>query len=199
MFVIIKIGDKNMNNNMYNNQYQQMNGQPVYEQPIYNNTSNNGPKLIVIIGIVIIVAIILSMLVYFNSKEDISKEVKSNDISGNYNCKGFSGEGESDEYAITLNLKPDYTFFYGPYGNTKNNYAKGTYSYEYQEKENNMTNYNYYMITFKGTAEDFVVDGKAQDHGFNSKMEFGVTTKDNKRQGIIMFVSNYNMYYCYEQ
>lgn len=188
-----------MNNNMYNNQYQQMNDQPVYGQPIYNNTSNNGPKLIVIIGIVIIVAIILSMLVYFNSKEDISKEVKSNDISGNYNCKGFSGEGESDEYAITLNLKPDYTFFYGPYGNTKNNYAKGTYSYEYQEKENNMTNYNYYMITFKGTAEDFVVDGKAQDHGFNSKMEFGVTTKDNKRQGIIMFVSNYNMYYCYEQ
>ena len=55
------------------------------------------------------------------------------------------------------------------------------------------------MITFKGTAEDFVVEGKTQDHGFNSKMEFGVTTKDNKRQGIIIFVSNYNMYYCYEQ
>ncbi len=129
MFVIIKIVDKNMNNNMYNNQYQQMNGQPVY-----TNTSNNGSKLIVIIGIVIIVAIILSMLVYFNSNEKISTKVKSNDISGNYNCKRFSGEGESDEYAITLNLKPDYTFLYGPYGNTKNNYAKGTYSYEYQEK-----------------------------------------------------------------
>ncbi len=68
-----------------------------------------------------------------------------------------------------------------------------------KKKENNTTNYNYYMITFKGTAEDFVVEGKAQDHGFNSKMEFGVTTKDNKRQGIIIFVSNYNMYYCYEQ
>ncbi len=183
-----------MNNNMYNNQYQQMNG-----QPIYNNTSNDGPKLIVIIGIVIIVAIILSMLVYFNSKEDISKEVKSNDISGNYNCKRFSGEGESDEYAITLNLKPDYTFLYGPYGNTKNNYAKGTYSYEYQEKENNTTNYNYYMITFKGDAEDYIVDGKTQDHDFYSKMEFAVTTKDNKRQGLLLFVSNYNMYYCYEQ
>ena len=55
------------------------------------------------------------------------------------------------------------------------------------------------MITFKGEKEDFIVNGEQSDHGFNSQMEFGLSSKNVKKQGVIMFVSTYNMYYCYEK
>lgn len=55
------------------------------------------------------------------------------------------------------------------------------------------------MVTMKGNKEDFIVDGKPNDTDFNSQMEMGVTTVDTKKQAVIMFVSTYNTYYCYEE
>lgn len=122
---------------------------------------------------------------------------KGNDISGNYNCTGV--DSNKDEYIITLNLKEDNTFLYGPYGRLTDNYAKGTYTYTDEQKTDNSGNYKYYMVELKGNAGEFVVDGEPNDTAFNSKMEFGITSKDNKKQGVIIFTNSYNMYYCYEQ
>ena len=48
-----------------------------------------------------------------------------------------------------------------------------------------------------GDAKDFISDGKSLGRDFESQMEFGLTEVDGKRQGVVLFVSSYNMYYCY--
>jgi len=156
------------------------------------------------IAIVLVALILLFVFVILGytidelmeSVED-SEVIVENDVSGYYNCKTYSGTGESAEYSIVLELKSDNTFMYGPYGNLDNNYAKGTYSYVDEDKENG--EYEYYMITFNGAKENFIIDGVPSDHDFNSKMEFGITEKNGKREGILVFTHNYNMYYCYER
>ena len=120
-----------------------------------------------------------------------------NYVSGKYDCKGV--DSSSDKYLITLNLNADGTFLYGPYENTENNYAKGAYTYEDEKKTDNTGNYKYFMITLTGSKEDFIQDGVASDHDFKSKLEFGLTNYNGKKQGVIMFTNTYNMYYCYEK
>lgn len=120
-----------------------------------------------------------------------------NYVAGKYDCKGV--DSDSDKYLITLNLNENGTFLYGPYENTKNNYAKGTYTYEDEKKTDNTGNYKYFMITLTGPKEDFIQDGVASDHDFKSKLEFGLTNYNGKKQGVIIFTNTYNMYYCYEK
>ena len=55
------------------------------------------------------------------------------------------------------------------------------------------------MITLTGPKEDFIQDGVASDHDFKSKLEFGLTNYNGKKQGVIIFTNTYNMYYCYEK
>lgn len=54
------------------------------------------------------------------------------------------------------------------------------------------------MITLTGPKEDFIQDGVASDYDFKSKLEFGLTSNNGKKQGVIIFTNTYNMYYCYE-
>ena len=108
-------------------------------------------------------------------------------------------DGDPSNYVVTLHLNEDNTFFYGPYGNTENNYAKGNYTFEDEKKTNATGKYKYFMVTMKGNKEDFIVDGKPNATDFDSQMEMGVTTVDAKKQAVIMFVSTYNTYYCYEE
>ena len=128
---------------------------------------------------------------------ELDYQTSDNYIAGKYNCTGV--DDNTDTYLVTLHLNNDNTFLYGPYGNLSNNYAKGTYSYEDEHKSTSDGSYKYFMITFNGKKEDFVVDGVAQDHDFYSKMEFGITKDKGKKQGVIIFTSSYNMYYCYEE
>lgn len=150
-----------------------------------------------IIAIVIAIVEVALVMIFVPTDELLEKAGIKNDIEGKYNCSAV--DGDSDEYLVTLNLNHDKTFLYGPYNDTDNNHTKGTYTYVDENKTNNSGEYKYYMVTFKGPKEDYIVNGKEQDHDFTSEMEFGITTVDNKRQGVIMFVSSYNMYYCYEQ
>lgn len=155
-----------------------------------------GNKKIKYIGIILnALALIVSSILLVTSFETISEE---NDISGFYRCKNFNSGNVSENYTIELDLNSDNTFVYGPYGELENNYVKGTYTYEDENKTNGSGEYKYYMLTFSGKKEDFIINGVPNDTDFNSKMEFGITEKNGKREGIIMFVHNYNMYYCYE-
>ena len=154
--------------------------------------------------IVIVVVTIISMFVLktgfieffsrFNSKVDYL--TSKNYVAGNYDCKGV--DSNTDKYLVTLHLNKDKTFIYGPYGDLENNYVKGTYTFEDEHKSNNTGEYQYFMLTMSGSKEDFVANGVPSDQDFNFKMEFGLTKKDGKKQGVIMFLSSYNMYYCYE-
>ena len=128
---------------------------------------------------------------------ELDYSTSENFIAGKYNCTNV--DGDPSNYVVTLHLNEDNTFFYGPYGNTENNYAKGNYTFEDEKKTNATGKYKYFMVTMKGNKEDFIVDGKPNATDFDSKMEMGVTTVDAKKQAVIMFVSTYNTYYCYEE
>lgn len=129
---------------------------------------------------------------------EIEYSTSQNFVAGKYDCTSLNNKSE---YLISLELNKDNTFIYGKYGDLINNHAAGTYTYEYENKTNNTDNYKYYMLTLSGTNGEFIVDGKKQDREFNSKMEFGITSnlEKQKKEGPIIFTSNYNMYYCYER
>jgi len=151
--------------------------------------SRNGKKIAGIILNAISIIIILILLI-------IALLWDTNYISGKYDCTGLNNP---DEFLITLHLNEDNTFLYGPYGDLANNYVKGTYTYEKENKTNASGEYEYYMVTLEGSKENFVIDGVSSTKDFNAKADFGITHKDNKKQGVIMFVSTYNTYYCYEK
>ena len=120
-----------------------------------------------------------------------------NPVAGHYNCTGV--DSDRDSYLITLDLNKDKTFFYAPYGDTKNNYVKGKYTFKDERKATKDYKYHYYMINLKSDKDGFVVDGEKSDKEFVSEAEFGVTTGKNNKEGVILFTSSYNMYYCYQE
>lgn len=156
---------------------------------------------IFIIVVMIIIAIFVLKSVGFNEffsrlYNELDYSSSSNYVAGKYDCTGV--DSNTDKYLITLHLNKDNTFLYGPYGDLENNYVKGTYTYEDEHKTNGSGDYKYFMLTMEGKKENFIVDGTPADHDFSSQMEFGITSQNAKKQGVIMFVSTYNMYYCYE-
>lgn len=172
------------------------------------NKAKKGKKIAGLILNIISILVIVVMLILtihtlgsegFFSRllNEIEYGASNNYVAGKYNCTGV--DSNTEKYLVTLHLNKDNTFLYGPYGRITNNYAKGTYTYEDENKTNGSGEYKYFMVTLEGKKEDFVIDGVSSDHDFKSQMEFGVARKDSKKQGIIMFVSTYNMYYCYEQ
>ena len=160
-----------------------------------------------VVGIIIniisfVIAICMFFLVIlkvdmFNKLYSVSSVKNVNDVSGYYNCTSVNSQNK--EYLITLDLNADNTFLYGPYGGLENNYAKGTYTYIDEEKTDNSGRYKYYKLHLTAPASNFVIDGVPSASDFNSNMEFGLTTVDGKREGVIMFIHNYKMFYCYEQ
>lgn len=174
------------------------------------NKKKNGKKIagiilnvisIFIISVVIIIAVFILKSVDFNEffsvlYNELDYSSSSNYVAGKYDCTGVYSN--TDEYLITLHLNEDNTFVYGPYGDLMNNYVKGTYTYEDENKTNGTGEYKYFMLTLEGKKENFIIDGEPSDNDFSSKMEFGITSKNVKKQGVIMFLSTYNMYYCYE-
>lgn len=133
----------------------------------------------------------------FNSLYNtLEYSTSKNYVAGKYDCTGVNDK--KNTYLVTLELNEDNTFLYGPYGNLDNNYAKGTYTFEKEEKKNS-GEYKYYMISLAGDKENFIMDGKPNDYDFNSKLEFGLTTNNGKKEGVIIFTNTYNMYFCYER
>ena len=149
----------------------------------------------------IIVVVIFGSAAFGDFLSQLRNEMEastSNYLVGKYDCKQY--DSSSSDYSITLYLNSDNTFLYGPYSDLDNNYAKGTYTYVDEDKTSNDGKFKYYMITMNGKKEDFIVDGKPASKDFNSKAEMGISrTNGSKKQAVLMFVSTYNTYYCYER
>ena len=128
---------------------------------------------------------------------ELDRETSDNYVSGNYNCKSFSGSGESGDYIVRFELNKNNTFLWGKYGDTSRNYVRGTYTFTDLEKKNASGEYSYYNIKLTGT--DFYENGVKQDEVYASEYEFGITAKNGQKQGIMMNTKTYNMYYCYEE
>lgn len=128
---------------------------------------------------------------------EIDRETSDNYIAGNYNCKSFSGSGESTNYIVRLELNKNKTFLWGKYGDTSDNYVKGIYTFSDLEKTNADRTYKYYSVNLDG--DEFYQNGIKQTEPYASEYEFGITAKNGKKQGIIMNTKTYNMYYCYEE
>ena len=125
----------------------------------------------------------------------IERETSDNYVSGIYNCK--SGALGTGNYIVRFELNKDHTFLWGKYGDTKNNYVIGTYTFTDLHKTNNSGDYTYYNIKLDG--EEYYSNGKKQDEKYASEYEFGITGVETKKQGVLMNVKTYNMYYCFEE
>ena len=126
------------------------------------------------------------------------KVIADNPVSGTWNCA--SGTGSTDDrnnFKTTIELKPDMTFRYGQYGDLSNNHYGGTYTYKDEYKQTADGSYKYYMLSFD--TDEYILGGVDTDASkVNlSDMEIGITKTSSGKQAITIFVSTYNMYYCY--
>ena len=128
---------------------------------------------------------------------ELDRSTSDNYVAGNYNCKSFDGSGEKGDYIVRFELNENNTFMWGKYNDTSRNYVRGTYTFEDLKKKNGSGEYSYYNI--KLTGSEYYNDGVKQDEPYGSEYEFGITAVDTKKQGILMNVKTYNMYYCYEE
>lgn len=128
---------------------------------------------------------------------ELDKAQSDNYVAGKYNCKSFSGSGESGNYVVRMELNTDGTFLWGKYGDTSRNYVKGTYTFGDLNKKDGSGTYSYYSIKLDG--DEYYSNGIKQSEPYASDYEFGITAKNTKKQGIIMNTKTYNMYYCYQQ
>lgn len=143
--------------------------------------------VIIIVALIAIISIVGGFILFKKNKEG---------VIGKYNCKPYSTTGNNNSYTISINLNSDKSFIYGPYKDLKKNHYKGVYTYEKEDKDVN--DMDYYMVTFKGT--ELMQEGKVSENkDFNSKMEFAIVKGKKKKEGIIIFTTSYNMYYCYEE
>lgn len=130
--------------------------------------------------------------------DELDRTTSDNYVAGTWNCApGTGSTDDHDNFTTTLELNDDMTFRYGQYGDLRNNHYGGSYTFEDENKKNPSGDYSYYMVTFD--TDEFVMDGEDQDTSeVNlSKMEMGITRTSEGKSAIMMFVSTYNMYYCY--
>ena len=128
---------------------------------------------------------------------ELDRETSDNYVSGKYNCKGYDGSGEKEDYIVRFELNKDNTFLWGKYNDTDKNYVKGSYTFTDLEKTNHSGEYKYYNIKIYG--DEYFNEGVKQDEKYESEYEFGITAQNTKKQGILMNTKTYNMYYCYEE
>ena len=141
-----------------------------------------------IIVIVIIAVCLLSTVYEFTTR--------SNPVVGKYKC---APEGTPSKYTITLELYGNKKFLYGHYKDTDDNYAKGKYTYETENKTSKDGNVKFYMLKLHADKDNYVVDGIREAKDFDAQAEFALTKENGKKAGILMFVNSYNVYYCYEK
>ena len=134
---------------------------------------------------------------YDTDEDDEEIDEEKTAVIGKYNCSSFDGTGPSKEYIVRLELNKDDTFLWGKYGDTSKNYVKGIYDVKDLEKTNYSGNYKYYEVDLDG--EEYYEDGIKQTEPYESTYEFGITSENGKKQGIIMNTKTQNMYYCYEE
>ena len=132
--------------------------------------------------------------------DDKPPVTSKNHVSGIWNCaKGIASANDPKSFNITIKLNEDMSFVYGPYNDTDNNHFSGTYTYKDENKHTNDYKYNYYMVDFN--TDEYISDGEKQDiTNTTSQMYMGIAESGNcaGRQAIIIFVSSYNRYYCYD-
>lgn len=132
-------------------------------------------------------------------EDEIDRQTSSNYVAGTWDCaNGTGSKNDRDNYSVTLELNNDMTFRYGKYGDLKKNHYGGTYTFKDEDKQTKDGNYNYYMVDFD--TNELIVDGEEQELTSGkrlSQMEMGITKTSNGKEAIIIFVSSYNMYYCY--
>lgn len=172
-------------------------------------SDKKGVKVVLILISVLVVIVFMALAVAFLESDEFGGFLTAfydeldytgsgNYVVGEYDCKGTSGK--TDEFLVTLHLNEDNTFLYGPYGKLATNYAKGTYTYEDENKTNESGEYKYFMLNMQASKENFIVGGVPEGHDFNARAEFGVGRTDGaKKQGVIMFLSTRNTYFCFEK
>lgn len=165
------------------------------------NHRNSMIIMIVFIALGIIGFILLIKSNFFGKLLDEMGYRSSSDyMAGKYNCYYYYDQNE--DFDIVLELNKDKTFLYGPYEDTKDNYAKGTYTYKVENKETQDGEYKYYLIHLNGEEDGYVVAGEVQDHKFEAEFDMGVKNhiaSGKKKEAVIMFTNTYNTYYCIEK
>lgn len=152
-----------------------------------------------VMSVLLAIAVTFS-LVILSSKDfweqlasELSYRSDTNYVDGTWNCKGFSGSGEGDDFIVTMKLDDDMSFSWSKYNDSLNNHVYGTYTYTDLEKTNNSSEYRYFSVDL--SSSEYVMDGELQSEAYSSKYEMGIS-KTNK-DAILMNIYTYNMYHCY--
>lgn len=114
-------------------------------------------------------------------------------IIGTWNCKSFDGNGESEDYIVTMILNNENKFQWGKYNDVKDNHVIGTYEFKELYKTNDSNNTNGYSLTL--TGDEYVSDGILQNEPYQST--YKVIIAKNTEEALLMNTITYNMYYCY--
>ena len=130
-----------------------------------------------------------------------TKEKEDNSLAGTkwqlVNEQDATYHGVKVVYTVTFGQNKEMTFTRNVNGTDF--VMKGTYTYKDENKHTNDYKYNYYMVDFN--TDEYISDGEKQDiTNTTSQMEMGIAESGNGagRQAIIIFVSSYNRYYCYD-
>ena len=134
-----------------------------------------------------------------SSKIDISTTQSKNEIpiAGRFNCQGGSSSYDTGEYNMVLYLDNYNHFTIGTYGDLENNKATGTYTYKYLNKTDHSGNYKYYEVKLNGYKNSFIHNGEVQEDAYNTVLEFAITKKNGKKEGLIYFTPSSSMNYCF--
>lgn len=180
-----------VNNNV--NSVYSMNGGYYVPYSTPNKKDNSGLIIGIVVGI--IVAITIVFLVAFSAFKVLKKSGITNPIAGEWNCKSYSGTGQSNEFIVKMKLNRNNSFSWAKYGDETNNYVEGTYEYKYLDKSNVSNTYDYYSLLLDG--QKFIVNGEIQTEVYSSKYEMEVIDNGENKQALLINAYTHNMYYCY--
>lgn len=137
------------------------------------------------------------------------KTLKSESPYGTWTCVPYSSsnlqqydydniKSNSKDDQTVLKLNYDNSFQYGPYVDSYKNYYKGTFTYEIEKDKNEQNaSKGYKFIMVKGPVSSFMIDGVNQDTtGKELYVEMELFEQYDYDKALIMFVNNYNMYFC---
>lgn len=169
----------------------------LYTMPVQSSIKKTNTGLIIgiVSGIILFVVLVLYVSLFFF--KTITKSGIGNPVAGEWNCKSYSGSGESADYIVKMKLNGDSTFIWAKYGDEAKNYVEGEYSYESLDKSNTNNEYQYYRLSLDG--DKFIYDGEIQTDKYSSVYEMAIIKKDNNKQAIIINEYTHNMYSCYKK
>lgn len=160
--------------------------------------------VISIIGLVapLIVLLVVAIFFSFNLKSIISNIDTNNPtvspVAGRYNCQTGSSTFDYGRYDLVLYMDGNENFTLGLYGNLPQNRVLGKYTYELSDTSNTDSKYKTYTIEFTSDKDSYITDGVIQDETFNKKATFSIKEVNNKREGLLIFNSDFT-YYCFAE